>query len=295
MVMKPNLHRSFATPFQWCLSVLRSLRSRWKYVTYRLARLLLIGYITVAIYAYGFSDRAILPAFPSTYETLPGLLQIPTPNGQTIAALHRSNSTAKYTLLMSHGNGEDLGDLQSQMDDFKAMGLSVFAYDYRGYGKSQGSASVANVYEDSETAYQYLTQTLKIAPDNILLYGRSVGGGPSTALAARHTSVSGKSIAGIILESTFISTFRVTIPIQILPYEKFPNQQNIRQTRHLSTLIIHGTNDRIIPYWHGEMLYSTAQEPKHLLTVEGADHNDVSSVAGEHYSRSIVQWLKTLP
>ena len=300
MVMKPNLHRSFATPFQWSLAVLRSLRSRWKYVTYRLARLLLISYITVAVYAYGFSDRAILPAFPSTYETLPGLLQIPTPNGQTIAALYVFNSAAKYTLLMSHGNGEDLGDLQSQIDDFKAMGLSVFAYDYRGYGKSQGSASVANVYEDSETAYQYLTQTLKIAPDHILLYGRSVGGGPSTALAARHTSASkesasGQSIVGIILESTFISTFRVTIPIQILPYEKFPNQQNIRQTHNLSTLIIHGTNDRVIPYWHSQTLYATAQEPKQLFTVEGADHNDVSSVSGKNYSRSIVQWLKTLP
>ena len=295
--MKLNLHRSFATPFVRSIAVLRSLKSRWKYVTYRLARLLVISYITVAVYAYGFSDRAILPAFPSTYETRPGLLQIPTPNGQTIAALYISNPSAKYTLLMSHGNGEDLGDLQSQIDDFKTMGFSVFAYDYRGYGKSQGSPSVANVYEDSETAYQYLTQTLKIAPNRILLYGRSVGGGPSTALAARHASASAteQSIAGTILESTFISTFRVTIPIQILPYEKFPNQQHIRQTRPIPTLIIHGTNDRVIPYWHGQTLYATAQDPKQLFTVEGADHNDVSSVAGENYARSIVQWLKTLP
>lgn len=295
--MKLNLHRSIATPFVRSIAVLRSLKSRWKYFTYRLARLLLISYITVAVYAYGFSDRAILPASPSTYETLPGLLQIPTPNGQTIAALYISNPAAKYTLLMSHGNGEDLGDLQSQIDDFKTMGFSVFAYDYRGYGKSQGSPSVANVYEDSETAYQYLTQTLKIAPNRILLYGRSVGGGPSTALAARHASASATepSIAGTILESTFISTFRVTIPIQILPYEKFPNQQNIRQTRPIPTLIIHGTNDSVIPYWHGQTLYATAQDPKQLFTVEGADHNDVSSVAGENYARSIVQWLKTLP
>ena len=295
--MKLNLHRSIATPFVRSIAVLRSLKSRWKYFTYRLARLLLISYITVAVYAYGFSDRAILPASPSTYETLPGLLQIPTPNGQTIAALYISNPAAKYTLLMSHGNGEDLGDLQSQIDDFKTMGFSVFAYDYRGYGKSQGSPSVANVYEDSETAYQYLTQTLKIAPNRILLYGRSVGGGPSTALAARHASASATepSIAGTILESTFISTFRVTIPIQILPYEKFPNQQNIRQTRPIPTLIIHGTNDSVIPYWHGQTLYATAQDPKQLFTVEGADHNNVSSVAGENYARSIVQWLKTLP
>lgn len=291
--MKLNLHQSVENSL---LLNIKRLRSHWKYVTYRVARLLLISYLTVAIYAYGFSDRSILPAGPSTYETLPGLLQIPTPNGQTIAALYKPNSSATYTLLMSHGNGEDLGDLQSQIDDFKAMGLSVFAYDYRGYGQSQGSASVANVYEDSETAYQYLIQTLKIAPNRIVLYGRSVGGGPSTALAARHTSVSGEqSIAGTILESTFISTFRVTIPIQILPYEKFPNQENIRQTHRLSTLIIHGTNDRVIPYWHGQTLYATAQEPKQLLTVEGADHNDVSSVAGMNYSQSIIQWLKTLP
>lgn len=291
--MKPNLFRSLKNSL---FLNIKWICAHWKYVIYRVARLLLISYITVAIYAYGFSDRAILPSGPSTYQTLPGLLQIPTPNGQTIAALYKPNALAKYTLLMSHGNGEDLGDLQSQIDDFKAMGFSVFAYDYRGYGQSQGSASVANVYEDVETAYQYLIQTLKIAPNRIVLYGRSVGGGPSTALAARHTSVSTEqSIAGTILESTFISTFRVTIPIQILPYEKFPNQENIRQTHHLSTLIIHGTNDRVIPYWHGQTLYATAQEPKQLLTIEGADHNDVSSIAGTKYSQTITQWLETLP
>jgi abhydrolase domain-containing protein 17 len=268
-------------------SVGQFLKTRWKYLIYRLARLILISYITVAVYAYGFSDRSILPAPESSYQTLPGLLQLPTPNGETIAARYLPNPAAKYTLLISHGNGEDLGEIRSQMEDFHALGFSVFAYDYRGYGKSQGSASVTNVYQDIDTAYAYLTQTLKISPDRIVLYGRSVGGGPSTDLVMR------KPIAGMILESTFISPFRVVIPIQILPFEKFPNQKNLRQVR-VPILFIHGTDDRIIPFWHSQTLYDTAPGPKELLSIPGADHNDVPIVGGEIYRRTIGQWLTRL-
>jgi abhydrolase domain-containing protein 17 len=268
-------------------SIGQFLKTRWKYLTYRLARLISISYVTVAVYAYGFSDRNILPVTESSYQTLPGLLQLPTPNGETIAALHLPNPAAKYTLLISHGNGEDLGEMRSQMEDFKAMGLSVFAYDYRGYGQSQGSPSVTNVYQDIDTAYEYLTQTLKISPDRILLYGRSVGGGPSTDLARR------KPIAGMILESTFVSTFRVIIPIQILLFEKFPNQENLRQIE-VPTLFIHGTDDAIIPFWHSQSLYDTAPGPKQLVSIPGAGHNDVSIVGGERYRRGIGQWLKKL-
>ncbi len=256
----------------------------WKYLSYRAIRLILLSYGTVAIYAYGFSDRSIFPAMPTTYETLPDLKQIPTSNGQTIALRHLKNDTAKYTLLMSHGNGEDLGDMQGEIERFWAMGLNVVAYDYRGYGKSQGSASVANVYDDIDAVYRYLTEEIKVSPDRILLYGRSVGGGPSTYLAAR------KPVAGMILESTFISTFRVVIPIQVLPFEKFPNQSHIRQT-NIPILLIHGTKDQIIPYWHSQVLYDSIPGPKQLLTVEGADHNDVAIVAGEQYGRTIGQWL----
>ncbi len=277
--MKLNLDR--------ILNRLTRLKSRWKYLLYRVGRLLLISYITVAVYAYGIGDRNILPAPPSSYDTLPGLLQLPTPNRETIAALYLPNPSARYTLLMSHGNGEDLGDIRSQMDEFVAMGLSVFAYDYRGYGKSQGSASANHVYEDIDTAYRYLTETLKISPDRILLYGRSVGGGPSTYLASRNP------IAGMILQSTFISTFRVIIPVQILPYETFPNQVHLQKTR-VPILFIHGTDDRIIPYWHSQTLYATAPGPKQFFTVEGADHNDVSSVAGPNYPKAISQWLRSL-
>jgi len=257
----------------------------WNYLLYRGIRLVLISYGTVAVYAYGFSDRSILPAPPTSYETLPNLQFIPTSNHQTIATRYLKHPTASYTLLMSHGNGEDLGEIQETMERFRDLGLNVFAYDYRGYGKSQGSASVSNVYEDIEAAYRYLTQTLSVPADRILLYGRSVGGGPSTYLASRHP------VAGMILESTFISTFRVIIPIQILPYEKFPNQYHLRQT-HVPVLIIHGTDDRVIPYWHSQVLYESIPGPKQLLTVEGADHNDVALVAGKNYNRTIEQWLQ---
>ncbi len=257
----------------------------WKYLLYRSARLVLLSYGTVAVYAYGFSDRSILPSPPTSYETLPNLKLLSIAQGQSIATRYVQNPKAKYTLLMSHGNGEDLGDLESEMERFRSLGLNVLAYDYRGYGKSEGSASVSNVYADIERAYRYLTEELKVPSDRILLYGRSVGGGPSTYLAAR------KPVAGMILESTFISTFRVVVPVQILPFEKFPNQSHLRQTK-VPVLIIHGTDDRVIPYWHGQALYETALGPKQFLSVPGAGHNDVSEVAGNEYWGTIGGWLE---
>jgi pimeloyl-ACP methyl ester carboxylesterase len=129
----------------------------WKYWLYRSARLFLLSYGTVAVYAYGFSDRSILPSPPTSCETLPDLKFLPTSQGQTIATRYLQNPNARYTLLMSHGNAEDLGDMQREMERFRDLGLNVFAYDYRGYGKSGGSASVSNVYGDVESAYRLVS------------------------------------------------------------------------------------------------------------------------------------------
>jgi abhydrolase domain-containing protein 17 len=115
--------------------------------------------------------------------------------------------------------------------------------------------SEKNAYQDIESAYHYLTEKLDISADKIIAYGRSVGGGSAVNLAVNHP------LAGLILESSFTSAFRVVIPFPILPFDKFPNLQKITKI-NIPILIIHGTDDQVIPLKHGKKLFEAANDPK---------------------------------
>jgi abhydrolase domain-containing protein 17 len=129
------------------------------------------------------------------------------------------------------------------LDRLNKWGFSVFAYDYRGYGTSDGSPSENNAYQDADVAYSYLTKELKIPPQQIIIYGQSLGGGAATELAAKHP------VAGLILESTFTSAFRVVVPIPILPFDKFTNRDKLSRVR-CPVLVMHGEADDVIPLQH---------------------------------------------
>ena len=167
----------------------------------------------------------------------------------------------------------------------QAIGFSVFAYEYRGYGTSQGTPSEQGTYRDIDAAYAYLTDQLKVSPDHILLYGWSVGGGPSVDLATR------KPIGGLILEGTFTSTFVVMTQIPLFPFDRFNNLSKISQVR-CPVLIIHGTNDRVIPFAHSQKLFAAANEPKRFLEVQVADHHDLIQVGGVEYAQALKSFVR---
>jgi abhydrolase domain-containing protein 17 len=244
-------------------------------------RMPLVAYLTLAGYAYFFSDRQIfLPRYATNAPLPVPPIMLQTADKGQVSAVYLANPQAKYTVLYSHGNGETLGDIYADLITLQKLNFNVLAYDYRGYGLSPGQASVANSYQDVEAAYDYLINILKVPADRIIIFGRSVGSGPSTYLASRRSS------AGLILESAFTSTFRVVIPVKILPFDKFPNQDHLAKIR-VPILLIHGTDDQVIPFSHGESLYATAQEPKMFLAIAGADHNDVRAVGGNAYIKAI--------
>ena len=126
-----------------------------------------------------------------------------------------------------------------------------------------------------------------VPPSRIIIYGRSVGGGPSVDLARR------KPVAGLVLESTFVSAFRVVTHISLYPFDKFPNLNKIKQV-NCPLLIIHGTDDEVIPFWHGQELFAVAEQPKRFLQVEGARHNDVLWVAGEQYAEVLHEFVSLI-
>lgn len=252
----------------------------------RLFRSAIFVYACICIYGYFFSDSRIFQPQPSTYQDTKDILKLTASDGVKISAVYLPNHKATYTLLYSHGNAEDLGDMLPILQKLQQQGFAVFAYDYRGYGTSQGTPSESNAYKDIDTAYNYLTTKLGVPSNKIIIYGRSVGGGPSVDLSSR------QPVAGLILESTFTKAFLVVTKIPIVPFDKFANIDKIKKVR-CPVLIVHGTNDSVIPFSHGQQLFAAANEPKRFLSVEGGDHNeDFSLVAGDRYSKTLRDFVQ---
>ena len=242
----------------------------------RLILSLALIYALIVLCTYLFSDRLIFQPQESTYKDGPEILKIKTEDGIRISVLYLPNSNAEFTILYSHGNAEDIGDIRPILEMFHSQGFSVLAYDYRGYGTSEGRPSEKGAYRDVEAAYGYLVKELGINPNRIIALGRSVGGGPAVHLACR------EQIAGLILEGSFITAFRTVTRIPLVPFDKFRNIDKIKKV-HCPVLVIHGKDDEVIAFWHGRKLFEKANEPKLNLWVDGAGHNDLIWVAGSHY------------
>ncbi len=253
----------------------------------RFVRSVIFIYACLCLWAYFFSDRTIFQPQPSSYQDSSEILKITTADGVQISAAYLPNKSATYTILYSHGNAEDLLDLLPVRREVHDQGFAVFAYDYHGYGTSQGKPSESNAYLDIDAAYNYLTQKLDVPSQQIIVYGRSVGGGPSVDLASR------KPIAGLILESAFTTAFRVRTLIPILPFDKFNNINKIRNV-HCPVLVIHGKADNVVPFAHGQQLFATANEPKRCLWVDGAGHDNVVDVAGAQYVKILREFIQLL-
>lgn len=233
-----------------------------------------------------FADKAIFrPQYPSYTDDL-GVLKLSTPSGETIAAKYYPARDAKYTILFSHGNGEDLGHIDPFIRSLNETGFSVMTYDYRGYGLSEGTPAERNAYEDIDTAYRYLTQELGVPSNRIIVHGRSLGGAIAVDLASR------EGVAGLIMESTFTSAFRVVTTWPV-PFDRFLSIDKIRQVT-CPVLVIHGKLDRTIGFHHGEELFAEAPGVKYSLWIENAGHNDVFHAIPVTYLRRIKEFSESL-
>ena len=243
--------------------------------------LVVIGlYLTVLIMAAFISDRIIFQPQQAGYRDHPGIVRLTSSDGARLSATYLPNREAEFTVLFSHGNAEDIGDVQPLLERIRAAGFAVFAYDYQGYGTSEGKPSERHAYDDENAAYHFLVESLHVQPNRIIAFGRSLGSGPACDLASRHP------VAGLILESAFTSAFRVMTRVRILPFDKFNNLRKIKSV-HRPVLIVHGTEDSVINISHGKELFAAANEPKQALWVEGANHNDVAFIGGTRYSDTL--------
>lgn len=230
-------------------------------------------------YGYMFSDRVIFQPPSPGYKDSEEIIKLTTSDGVRISAVYLPNENATQTILFSHGNAEDLGTVGFRLRQLHDVGFSVLGYDYRGYGTSESKPTEGGVYRDADAAYEYLTAQMHIPPDNIILDGWSLGGAVAADLASR------KPVAGLILESTFVSAFRVVTHVPV-PFDKFKTLDKLDRIT-CPVLVIHGRADSVIKFWHGEMLFAAAHEPKRFLWVDNADHGNVSFVAKDDYESAL--------
>ena len=256
----------------------------WK----RLVRSTLISlgiiYVALSVYAYFTAEKYLFQPQRAFYKDTPQILKLTSGSGIRISARYLPNPKATFTILYSHGNAEDIGLLRSTFQQIHDMGFSVFAYDFRGFGTSEGRPSEQGAYEDITAAYNYLTVTLHIPLERILALGRSVGSGAAVDLATR------KPLAGLILESPFLSAYRIVTNIPLFPFDKFNNFAKISHVR-CPILILHGRQDATVPFWHSETLFRAANAPKQSLWVDNAGHNNLMEAAGNRYVQALREFV----
>lgn len=193
-----------------------------------------------------------------------------TPDGERLHAWWQQSENAKKTILYFQANGTNISFRQSRLNTFQRMGVNVLLVDYRGYGKSTGRVrKEEDIYRDGLTAWNFLILEKGINPGNVIIWGRSLGGGVASEIAQS------KPIAALVLESTFYSLDEVArrrywyLPTQLLLRFHFNTGSKLKQVR-APVVIIHSIEDGYIPFSQATRLFDSAADPKLLLQTTGS-------------------------
>ena len=196
------------------------------------------------------------------------------------------------TVLWLHGNG---GNVSHRLDLLErlywSLGASFLLFDYRGYGQSAGAPSEATMYADAREALAYLRTRPEGGGDSIVYFGKSLGTAVAVQLATEEPP------DRLVLQSPFTSISDLAswnlpvFPLGAFLRTRFPTIERIDRIRS-PLLVIHGGRDTVVPIEHGRRLYAAAAEPKCLLVVEGAGHDDVASLGGRRYLESLTAFTE---
>jgi len=196
-------------------------------------------------------------------------------------------------LLYLHGSRWNLTGQLFRIEQLHALGFSVLAVDYRGFGQSRGALpSERSVYQDALIAWEHLAR-LQPEADKRFIYGHSLGGAVAVNLAHELTGENRAQAAGLIVESSFTNLGDVaaavtntSLPVRWLLSQEFDSLSTIGEVG-IPVLIAHGRDDRYVPSRFSEALFDAASEPKQLLLIEGANHNNGLRMAGNSYRQAL--------
>ncbi|CAL5001528.1 unnamed protein product [Urochloa decumbens] len=214
--------------------------------------------------------------------------RVRTRRGSEIIAMYVRRPGASLTLLFSHGNAADLGQMYGIFVELSArLHVNLMGYDYSGYGQSSGKPSEANTYADIEAAYKCLVDVYGTREEDIVLYGQSVGSGPTLDLAVRLDH-----IRAVVLHSAILSGVRVMYSVKKTYW--FDIYKNIDKIPHVKcpVLVIHGTQDDVVDWSHGKRLWELCQHKYEPLWIEGGDHGNLERFPV--YARHLKKFLSTI-
>ncbi len=212
-------------------------------------------------------------------------------DGVRLHGWYLPHENPQAVLLHVHGNAGNITH-RAAMAEFlhERFGVSVFLFDYRGYGRSEGTPTIEGLIRDAEAARDYLAVREGIPPESIVLHGTSLGGAVAVQLAANGGA------RGLILESTFSSLREVSkthypeLLVNLLVADRLDSSTSIAS--YFGPLLqCHGTADGTIPFNQGEALFAAAAEPKTFIAMPGLDHNDRP---GEEFYAAMVEFIAGL-
>ncbi len=205
------------------------------------------------------------------------------------------------TILMFHGNGEIAEDYEYFYKNFHDINVNLSVADFRGYGFSTGTPIYSGLINDAMPIYQQFKEWMDKNGllNSLFILGRSLG----SVCAAEIGSQNPKELKGVIFESGFASLYNMITGLfqvrgPIITQDSLREYSNDTRVMKFQkpTLVIHGTNDWIVPYDEGKLLYKTLSESvqKKLVSIEGAGHNDISSFENEYFNplKEFVQKFK---
>ncbi|ANQ05870.1 Uncharacterized protein PCOAH_00001800 [Plasmodium coatneyi] len=213
---------------------------------------------------------------------------VETESGDRIAA-HFINRKAPLTILFCHGNGENIYMLYDYFREAsKVWNVNVFLYDYPGYGESTGTPNEQSMYQSGRAVYDYMVNVLNINAESIVLYGKSIGSCAAIDIAIM------RKVKGIILQSALMSLLNICFKTRfILPFDSFCNIKKIGMVPCFA-FFIHGTDDKIVPFYHGLSLYEKCKLKVHPYWVVGGKHNDIELIETKKFNQGIKSFLKFL-
>ena len=198
------------------------------------------------------------------------------------------------TWIWFHGNA---GNISHRLENLtllnNQLGVNIFLFDYRGYGRSEGRISEKGTYRDARGALEYVRSRQDVNPDKIVYFGRSLGAAVAVWLATQDTPY------GLILESpfTFVKDMAKRafpgLPLYMLVRTKYDSLSRIADVT-CPVLVLHGDRDETVPFSHGQKLYDAAKEPKGFYPIAGAGHNDTYIAGQEPYFRAMSDFLESL-
>lgn len=194
------------------------------------------------------------------------------------------------TVLLFHGNAGTIADRGEIIGILHDLGLNVLIVDYRGYGKSEGAPTEQGLYADAAAAWEYLTLKRGIPARQIIVMGKSLGGGVASQLAEQ------RGPGALILQSTFTSTADMGarlypfLPVRLLTRHRYETLKRMPKIQ-CPVLVAHSPGDEMVPYAFGRAIYDAARQPKRFLEMRGS-HNEGFLEMGNTYANGLDTFLK---